>query len=134
MDRRQVVEVLGIRAGSGLLLADRLVLTAAHLLVPPDVQAVEQPHGAVVVRPAEGGDRYAARCVWFRYEGADRGLDAALLEITSPGWSPVTGAAVRLGWLAGSAEARVHAFGFPDATTLAGVVELSPVTGPGFRS
>ncbi len=130
MDRRRVIEVLGERSGSGLLLADRLVLTAAHLLFRGGrVLADERAAGDVMVRLAGGGDRHAARCVWARYEGPDRGLDAALLEITSPGWTSVAVAGVRLGRLAGSAEARVHAFGFPDAAVRAGVAELSPVTG-----
>ena len=130
MDRRRVIEVLGERSGSGLLLADRLVLTAAHLLFRGGrVLADERAAGDVMVRLAGGGDRHAARCVWARYEGPDRGLDAALLEITSPGWTSVAVAGVRLGRLAGSAEARVHVFGFPDAAVRAGVAELSPVTG-----
>lgn len=131
MDRRQVVEVLGSRSGSGLLLAERLVLTAAHLLFPVSgqVRVDERAAGEVEVRLADGADRYAARCVWARYESPDRGLDAALLEITSPAWPSLATAAVRWGELAGSAEARVHAFGFPDATVRAGVAELSPATG-----
>jgi tetratricopeptide (TPR) repeat protein len=129
VDRRRVVEVLGERSGSGLLLAGRLVLTTAHLLFPAGRAADKGVVGEVRVRLAGVEDRHAARCVWVRYEGPDRGLDAALLEITSPGWEPPTVAAVRLGRLAGSAEARVHVFGFPDAAVLAGVAELSPVTG-----
>lgn len=55
MDRLRVVEVLGARSGTGLLLADRLVLTAAHLLfrnasVPADERAASQ----VAVRLASG--------------------------------------------------------------------------------
>jgi hypothetical protein len=107
VDRRRVVEVQGARSGSGLLLADRLVLTAAHLLFPAGRVVADEPTASdVEVRLAGGGGRYAAHCVWVRYEGPDRGLDAALLEIISPGWTPVAGAAVRLGRLAGSAEAR----------------------------
>ena len=129
MDRRWVVEVLGERYGSGLLIADRLVLTAAHLLFQAGrVSAAELAAGGVEVRLA-GGDRHAARCVWGRYDGPDHGLDAALLEITCHGWEPPTVATARLGRLAGSAEARVHAFGFPDVAVLDGVAELSPVTG-----
>ena len=131
VDRRRVVEVLGARSGSGLLLADRLVLTAAHLLFPVagHVLADERAAGEVTVRLADGRDEYAARCVWARYEGPDRGLDAALLEITGPGWELPGVAGMRVGRLAGSAEARVHAFGFPDADVRAGAAELSPVTG-----
>jgi tetratricopeptide (TPR) repeat protein len=125
-----VIEVLGTQCGSGLLLAERLVLTAAHLLVPAGrVLEDERSASEVAVRLPGGGGSHAARCVWARYEGSDRGLDAALLEITSPGWRPPAVAVVRPGRLAGSAEVRVHAFGFPDAAVQAGVAELSPVTG-----
>jgi hypothetical protein len=125
-----VVEVLGERTGSGLLLADRLVLTAAHLLFPAGrVTAGKRAAGGVEVRLADGGNKHAARCAWEQYEGPDHGLDVALLEITSLGWKPPAVAAVRLGRLEGSAEARVHAYGFPDAAIRAGVAELSPVTG-----
>ncbi len=130
MDRRRVVEVHGERSGSGFLLADGLVLTAAHLLFAAGrILGDEWAACEVAVRPAGGGVRYAARCAWARYEGPHRGLDAALLEITGLGWTPVTVARVRVGRLAGSAEARVHAFGFPDAVVRDGVAELSPVTG-----
>jgi tetratricopeptide (TPR) repeat protein len=132
VDSHRVVEVLGSRTGSGLLLADRLVLTAAHLLFPDDGDPLHEhaiANATVAVRLAGGEYRFAARCVWARYQGPHHGLDAALLEITSPGWTPPAVEAVRLGRLAGSAEARVHAFGFPDAAFRAGRPELSPVTG-----
>jgi tetratricopeptide (TPR) repeat protein len=130
VDRRLVVEVRGERTGSGLLLADRLVLTAAHLLHPAGAErADEQEAREPVVRLAEGGHEYAARCAWARYADPESGLDAALLEITSPDWQPLPVTAVRPGRLTGSARIKVHAFGFPDAAVYAKVAELSPVTG-----
>jgi hypothetical protein len=123
-----------MRSGSGCLLGGGLVLTAAHLLRRQASQsgatlAGEQPTGEVSVRLIGGEERYAARCLWSRYEGQDRGTDAALLEIIDPAWAPPGLAPVRWGRLEGSAEVRVHAFGFPDATVRSGHAELTPVTG-----
>jgi hypothetical protein len=83
VDSHRVVEVLGSRTGSGLLLADRLVLTAAHLLFPDDGAPLHEhaiANATAAVRLAGGEYRFAARCVWARYQGPHHGLDAALLE------------------------------------------------------
>jgi hypothetical protein len=136
VDRHRVVEVLGALSGSGFLLGDRLVLTAAHLLcaqVPPPADpplaSGERAAEEVLVRPIDGERTYLARCAWSRYDGQHHGLDAALLEITDPAWTVAAAPPVGWGRLEGSAEVRVHAFGFPDAAVRTGQAELSPVIG-----
>jgi hypothetical protein len=128
VDSRWVVEVLGVRSGSGCLLSDVLVLTAAHLLTDRNSSGTRALVG-VSIRLQSGDQEFAARRVWSRYEGPDWGVDAALLEITDPAWITQGLGPVRWGRLEGSAEIRLHAFGFPDAAVREGRAELSPVTG-----
>jgi hypothetical protein len=72
----------GYRCGSGLLVADRLVLTAAHV--------VGATGGAARVRfPAERGPvLHDCTVVWARRDDA---LDVALLAIGDPQWTPPAG-------------------------------------------
>jgi len=74
----QVVGVTGVSAGSGYLIAPRLVLTSAHVVG-------DSATALTVFRMAREGT-YTARVVWCgRAEGTD---DAALVEIDDPEWSP----------------------------------------------
>jgi tetratricopeptide (TPR) repeat protein len=80
VERRRICEVYteSARAGSGYLVADRLVLTAAH--------AVKAVGSAVQIRRLAGGSiRLNGRVAWTRY--GER-MDAALLEITDSRWTP----------------------------------------------
>ncbi|MFI5671198.1 tetratricopeptide repeat protein [Streptomyces sp. NPDC051704] len=89
MERRRLVEVWASRRrGSGYLIADRLVLTAAHVVRGADGNFESPLRIRFLHDPAEGGSPLVARLAWVRYDGPDHGVDAALLEITSPDWMP----------------------------------------------
>ncbi|MFJ6772320.1 tetratricopeptide repeat protein [Kitasatospora sp. NPDC091257] len=113
MDRCRVVEVLSEQSrGSGYLVADRLVLTAAHVLRSGEVFTAEPR-----VQALDGERPVRARTRWIRYDGPEEGVDAALLEIVDPRWVPPS-APVPVVW-ARIADVepghRVQVGGFPDA-------------------
>jgi tetratricopeptide (TPR) repeat protein len=93
--------------GSGYLLGERLVLTAAHVVFT-DSGAVAE---SVKVRPI-GLQRFAAgRVVWPQQRGD---VDAAVVEITDADWRPPRLRPVRWGRLTGQAgRVACEAVGFP---------------------
>ena len=95
----------GYRLGSGYLIADGLVLTAAHVLGPPGGAAISEAQGVEVARP--GGDWEQARVAW-----ADAGQDVAVLAC------PVLRVEGRVRWgrLAGPDPLDWSAVGFPAAS------------------
>jgi hypothetical protein len=100
----------GWSVGSGYLIAGRLLLTAAHAVTRDEVRVA---CSQVRVRLLEEGILREARVVWH----GDALLDAALVEITDPGFDPGRRAPVRFGRLVGSAPGvPCEAVGFPDAT------------------
>ena len=102
------------------------MLTAAHVIADSSAPTVE-------VRLAPGVE-YTAVVVW---NGAADGLDAALLEITDPGWLSRPLMPVRWGALIGSEPGvAVQAVGYPEAErrsagrdTLQAVGSVNPGTG-----
>jgi hypothetical protein len=102
-----------VKAGSGYLLDDGLVLASAHTL--PIVDGVRQ----VSVKGAHDERFFECEVVWSAYHAPsrDRGIDAALLRITDPSWSAPAGlAALRWGRLATALdEVAVTGTGFPAA-------------------
>jgi Trypsin-like peptidase domain len=108
-ERGRVCEVYteSARAGSGYLVTDRLVLTAAH--------AVAAAGSAVRIRRLAGGATLlAGRVVWSQH---GEGMDAALLEITDARWeAPTDLAPVRWGRLVTSqGNVPCEAVGYPEA-------------------
>src|SRR5687768_10657714 len=122
VDRQRVCEVYGDgdTAGTGYLVADGLVLTAAHVV----------EDGAARLRfPAwDPTGLHPARPVW-----TSTGLDAALLRLDATGWRPPAGLSpVQWGRLVtGRTRIRAEALGFPDAHAdgPAGLREWSHVSG-----
>ncbi|WP_019927174.1 tetratricopeptide repeat protein [Nocardia sp. BMG111209] len=72
----RVVAVSGAAAGSGYLIAPRLVLTSAHVTGPGTDQVT-------VFRPGRAG-RFTATVAWCGTAGAR--TDAALVVVTAPDW------------------------------------------------
>jgi tetratricopeptide (TPR) repeat protein len=113
MDAMRVVEVWSPTLGSlasGYLVTEDVVLTACHALAPAPG---EPPHDAQV-RPlgrerAEGWAR--AEAVWPP-EGADSGVDAALLRVTDPAWIPPVSGSVPWGRITGDERRPCRAVGF----------------------
>jgi Trypsin-like peptidase domain len=96
------------RLGSGYLIADGLVLTAAHVLAPADGTAVTDGHSAEVAGPGGGWER--ASVAW-----ADAARDVAVLAC--PALRAQGG--VRWGRLAGPDPLDWGAVGFPAASASA---------------
>jgi hypothetical protein len=121
MDKRRLVEVYGLldgsyACGSGYLVGRGLVLTCAHGVPPvgPQANDVElRILGHPVFTKVDG------RVIWHRYDGTDSGVDAALVEITTPGWFPADGfAAIRWGELEDDEPVDVLILGFPASVDL----------------
>ena len=93
------------RAGSGYLVTDRHVLTAAHLLEP----VIQNSAGACEVRCLGGRDWSKAEIVWRHAT-----LDVAVLELVEQD-RQVRVAQVRWGRIFGNQPVSCMAVGFPDA-------------------
>ncbi|MGY1937539.1 P-loop NTPase, partial [Nocardia gipuzkoensis] len=78
MQWEQVLRVTGVQAGSGYLIAPRLVLTSAHV-VGDSGTAVR------LFRPGAPG-AYSGTVVWCGHPGGRD--DAALVDLTDPAWEP----------------------------------------------
>ncbi|MFI9102126.1 trypsin-like peptidase domain-containing protein [Streptomyces fildesensis] len=95
MKPERVVEVWALRTdgewscGSGYLVAPRLVLTAAHVIVAQDPRRTPFQTAAtsddVRLRTIGRDDLVTARVIW---RGSGPGLDVALLEVGDPAWRP----------------------------------------------
>jgi hypothetical protein len=91
-DIRRLVEVKGVLDGSGFLIADRLILTAWHLLRPPAGKRVERKcrvriEGDIAPEaPPESADRIADLLWPLGEPGED--LDFALLGLPQDGSAP----------------------------------------------
>ena len=95
-------------SGSGYRLADRLVLTARHVLAP----ALAGTGGQVLIRPLGMTGWLPARVEW-----QDADADVALAVIEAEGWrAPVGESVLRWGELAGSDPVPCAAVGFPWAS------------------
>ncbi|MGX1811462.1 tetratricopeptide repeat protein [Nocardia sp. NPDC055321] len=80
MEETQLIEVSGVRTGSGYLIAARLVLTSAHVVGSLDARVrLSRPTVAV-------GDRYDGTVVWCGRAGERD--DAALVHVDDPRWRP----------------------------------------------
>ncbi|MGV9812183.1 trypsin-like peptidase domain-containing protein [Streptomyces cellulosae] len=110
----------GWACGSGYLVAARLVLTAAHVIVagPAERRSFHTLTTSQDIRlRAEYADTlFAGRVVW---RGEGEGLDVALVEITDKGWPQASVSPVRWG-LTTCQKTRVDcvAVGFPQALRL----------------
>jgi hypothetical protein len=132
MDETRVVEVIGRRLGSGYLLGQDLVLTAAHLLTVPEGEAVS----AAQVRPQTEPERtWTTQLLWHQPAGHRcLGLDLALLRI-GPSGEGDTGTwkgyedlvPVRFGRVKGAEQVLI--LGYPYASGQEKLRELSPVLG-----
>ncbi|MCX5613069.1 trypsin-like peptidase domain-containing protein [Streptomyces sp. NBC_00047] len=97
--------------GSGYLITDRLMLTAAHV-----VRAANGVRGGVTARI--GGQICFGTVVWLAAgtDGHDDGLDAAVVDIDDPSYRPTPLPPMRWGWVAGrSTGVACSATGFPDS-------------------
>ncbi|MFC9815682.1 tetratricopeptide repeat protein [Streptomyces virginiae] len=118
VERGRLVEVWASRRrGSGYLVADRLVLTAAHVLRGEGGGFEDRLEIRFLQGSSEGAPPLTARPAWVRYDGPDAGVDAALVEITAPAWTPPPGLRpVVWGRLDGDEPGlRVQLAGFPEA-------------------
>ncbi|MEV5980688.1 tetratricopeptide repeat protein [Streptomyces sp. NPDC052114] len=129
MDVRRVVEIWNPAerlAGTGYLVADRIVLTALH--------NVRGAGGTEVRRlDPEGREGWAAAEVLWPEPGQDGQVDAALLRVTDGGWVPPSGAdPVRWGRIdAAVSERRLGclAVGFPRSEVRDGVRDTKEIRG-----
>jgi WD40 repeat protein len=112
MVRGRVGVVFGSEScGSGYLVGNRLVLTAAHVIRSGSGAVAETVRVQLL-----GGELQAAEVRWLRYDGPSEGVDAALLEITDQGWSPPTLELVRWGRIEGDQPGvQAQVIGFPDS-------------------
>ncbi|MET9348733.1 tetratricopeptide repeat protein [Streptomyces termitum] len=120
MERDRLVEVWASRRrGSGYLVSDRLVLTAAHVVRGAEGEFESTLEVRFLRGSGEGGAPLTARLAWARYDGPESGVDAAFVEITDPGWEPPAGARpVVWGSLDGDEPGvRVQVAGFPSASS-----------------
>ncbi len=100
----RIVRLTGTSAGSGYVIAPRLVLTSAHV--------VPEPGGVVTFFTATDDTVYTGRVAW---RGTPRGRDdAALVEVTDPAW-PAPPVRVRWGRLVTHTPGvPCHTWGYPD--------------------
>ncbi|WP_131771108.1 S1 family peptidase, partial [Candidatus Protofrankia californiensis] len=100
----RVVQVHAALCGSGVLVTDRLVLTAAHVVEDASYISVQLP----------GSQRWReATPVW----SAPAPVDVALVKICESGWVPPALPPVRWGWLTGQAGGvPCETQGFPRST------------------
>jgi len=95
----------GSRVGTGYAVADRLVLTAAHLVTEAGLVV----GGAAQVGLLGAGAWVPASVAWL-----DAGLDVALVEVdASAPWPAVGMSVLRWGRLAGAEPVTAAAVGFP---------------------
>ncbi|MEV7194033.1 tetratricopeptide repeat protein [Streptomyces sp. NPDC093510] len=129
MDVRRVVEIWNPGegcAGTGYLVADRIVLTALH-----NVRGT----GGLEVRRLgpEGREPWAAAELIWPERAADPQADAALLRVTESAWTPSSGAdTVRWGRIDGAlGESRLGclAIGFPRSEVRGGVRDTKEIRG-----
>ncbi|MFE1384097.1 tetratricopeptide repeat protein [Streptomyces sp. NPDC058740] len=121
MERGRLVEVLtSRRRGSGYLVSDRLILTAAHVVRGAGGGFEPTLEVRFLQGSPEGDAPLAARLVWVRYDGPENGVDAALVEVTAPDWEPPSGVhPVVWGSLDGDEPGiRVQVAGFPNAANM----------------
>ncbi|MET8654192.1 tetratricopeptide repeat protein [Nocardia aurea] len=121
MDRNRIVGVHATAAGSGYLLAPRLVLTSAHLAENADTPTSVFVPGVPVT--------YRGSVVW---RGDPDGCsDAALVHITDPVWTPPTVSSPRWGrTVTQQPGLPCQTWGFPAfARPSAAVAEIEQVTG-----
>jgi tetratricopeptide (TPR) repeat protein len=108
VDSGRICEIYqgGSRCGSGYLVSDTVVLTAAHV--------VPGRGGPVRVRLLRGGSGLVDAVVaWCRWDAGDGSTDLALLSITDPAWRSPTGwEPVSWGRLV-TARAACEAVGYP---------------------
>ena len=132
MDESRVMEIWNPadeQVGSGYLIADRLVLTAYHV-----VKGIAVGEN-VEVRQLDRNGRTAwikAQLAWPPGpvdvdERPER--DGALLRITEPAWQPPTAAPVRFGRIVGSERVPCIGLGFPHAVRRGTVSDTMAVRG-----
>ncbi|MEV0253116.1 tetratricopeptide repeat protein [Streptomyces sp. NPDC050732] len=130
MDVRRVVEIWNPgegRAGTGYLVADRIVLTALH-----NVRGA----GGLEVRrlDPDGHDQWADAEVLWPERGPDPQPDAALILVTGASWAPLLPGAAPVRWGRidpAVAESRLGclAVGFPRAEARDGVRDTKEIRG-----